>query len=232
MGVILRYKEILKTYKTRGYRIKNLENYRYLFPIKSSPVLAGITADLIGDGHLQGEPKWRIDFTSKNISELKRFEKEIKSLFKINCKIRKCSSNKYGKTYNIAVNCSPIARILFLCGVPRGQKVLTSFGIPYWIKEDRECFRRFCNRLFSCEGYIMHEPCRKLPQVRLEMWKAEYLFSNGKTFIEDICNLLCKYFDIRTKITYPKSKCNRKDNIKKTMGHHTLKCVVCKAPCF
>ncbi len=57
MGVIIRYKELLNTYKTRGHRIRHLERYKKLFPIKSSPLLAGIVGDLICDGHLQGDPK-------------------------------------------------------------------------------------------------------------------------------------------------------------------------------
>lgn len=173
MRVILRYKEFLETYKTRSYRIKHLEKYKDLFPIKANKTLAGIVADLIGDGHLQGDPIWRIDFTSKSIKELRRFEKEIYSIFQIKGTIRECKSNTFGKTYNIGINCSPIARILYLIGVPNGQKVLKKFDIPLWIKNDKECFRRFCQRLFSCEGTLMNEKDRNFPRIRLEMWKSQ-----------------------------------------------------------
>jgi len=173
MGCILSYKDFLKTYKTRGYRLKHLEGYASLFPVLASPGLAGIVADLMGDGHLQADPKWRIDFTSKEINELNRFDKEMNFLFNTKGKIRKCTSNKYS-TYNLAINSSPISRILFLCGVPSGQKVLTSFSIPKWIIDDKECFRRFCQRLFTCEGSINHDG-RKTPQIRLEMFKSEEL---------------------------------------------------------
>jgi hypothetical protein len=44
MGVILRYSQFLETYKTRGYRIAHLKNYKRLFPIKASPQLAGVVA--------------------------------------------------------------------------------------------------------------------------------------------------------------------------------------------
>jgi len=54
MGIILIYNDFLKTYKTRGYRIKHLDKYKHLFPIQANSKLAGITADLMGDGHLQG----------------------------------------------------------------------------------------------------------------------------------------------------------------------------------
>ena len=58
----------------------------------------------------------------------------------------------------------------------------------------------------------MHEKNRKIPQIRLEMWKSEKIFDNGKSFISEICDYLNRYFDIKTSITYPRSKYNlRKD---------------------
>jgi hypothetical protein len=213
MGVILRYNDFLKTYKTRGYRINHLESYKDLFPIKSNKILAGIIADLMCDGHLQGNPKWRIDFTSKSKSELKRFEGTIKTLFNKTGKIRECKTNKYGKTYNMGINCSPVARILLLCGVPQGQKVLTPFGAPEWILKDKECFRIFCKRMFSCEGSIMHEKTRRMPQVRLDMWKAESLLEDGFKFINGICSKMDRYFGIKSTITFPNSRSVRKDGI-------------------
>lgn len=213
MGQILRYSDFLKTYKTRGYRLNHLENWKKYFPIKASPILAGIVADLICDGHLQGDPIWRADFTSKSLEELKDFEFRLNKLFKLDCKIRKCTSNKFGETFNIGVNCAPIARILFLCGVPAGQKVLTKFSLPKWIKEDKECFREFCKRMFTCEGSIMHEKNRRFPQIRLDMWKWEGLFREGVAFIQDICTHLDRHFKIKTAISFSKSMNKRKDGL-------------------
>lgn len=211
MGEILSYSQFLKTYKTRGYRLKHLENYKSLFPIKSSPRLAGIVADLIGDGHLQGNPKWRIDFTSKEISELKRFEKEMNFIFNVTGKVRKCTSNRYN-TYNLAINSSPIARILFLCGVPAGQKVLIPFKIPDWIKNDKECFRIFCRRLFTCEGSINYEVGRT-PRINLEMWKSEKLINDGQKFIESLSTLMNEYLGIISTVKVQSKKNKRKDGI-------------------
>lgn len=213
MGIILSYKDFLKTYKTRSHRIRHLDNYKYLFPIKSSESLAGIISDIIGDGNLQGDPKWRLDFTSKSTEELKRFEKEIDGLFNVKGKIRECMSNRFGKTYNLGINCSPIARILFLSGAPAGQKVLTRFNIPPWIKNNKKYFRRFCQRLFSCEGHIMDEPNRKLPQVRISMWKSEKDFGNLNSFFKDLAVHMKKYFEIKSTIGKLNNKNIRKDGI-------------------
>jgi hypothetical protein len=216
MGEILIYSEFLNTYKTRGYRLNHLEIYKKLFPIQSSPLLAGIVADLICDGHLQGNPIWRADFTSKSKKELHYFNRRIYSLFRVKGTIRNCKSNTFGKTFNLGINCSPVARILFLCGVPPGQKVLIPFDIPDWIKENKECFREFCKRAFSCEGGIMHEKNRKTPQIRISMWKNEEILNEGLKFMQSVAYGMKKYFDIDSTITLPKSICIRKDNIKTT----------------
>ncbi len=212
MGEILIYSDFLKTYKTRGYRINHLERYKNLFPIVSSPQLAGIVADLMGDGHLQGNPIWRGDYTSKSLKELKRFGHEIHSLFHTSCKIRKCNSNTYGLTYNTGINCAPIARILMLIGVPIGQKVLKSFRIPDWIKKDKECFRRFCQRLFTCEGGILNETGRK-PRIRLEMWKSEKLIKDGVEFMNEVAQGLKRYFKIESSVIIQNKTNIRKDGI-------------------
>jgi hypothetical protein len=211
MGQILRYKDFLKTYKTRSHRIKHLENYKWMFPITSSPMLAGIVADIICDGHLQGDPKWRIDFTSKNIRELKRFEKNIFFLFKVKGRIRKCVYNNLSKSYNIGINCSPVSRILFLCGVPSGEKVLKEFDIPDWIKKDKECFRTFCKRVFTCEGGLLNDG-RKIPQIRMNIWKTEKLAKEEK-FTGSLCRLMKEYFDIDSTLRLHKPRLNRKDKI-------------------
>ena len=213
MGQILRYKKFLGTYKTRGHRIRHLKDYKRLFPVKASPTLAGIIADLICDGHLQADPKWRIDFTSKSIKELKRFEKNIFLLFRVNGRIRECKSNKLSKSYSLAINCSPVARILYLCGAPAGQKVLKKFDIPKWVKYNKECFREFCRRVFTCEGGLMCDGKRKIPQIRLNVWKAEKLLKKGDKFVNNLCKLMKKYFNVESTITLQKPRLNRKDKI-------------------
>jgi len=213
MGVILRYSDFLKTYKTRGYRLNHLEKYKKLFPVEASPLLAGLFGDLISDGHLQGDPKWRIDFTSKHFDELKSFENRMKKMFGVGGKIRKCVSNQYSESFNLGINCAPVARIFSKIGVPSGQKVIQSFELPLWIKSNKACFREFCRHLLACEGTIMHEKKRKNPQIRFEHWKSEDFFEAGKLFIEDICNYLEKHFNIKTTIGFPNQRGNRKDGI-------------------
>lgn len=213
MQEILSYNDILSTYKTRGYRLNKLKEYMGLFPLQGSEVLAGIVADLMGDGSLQADPKWRLDFTAKEPSELKRFEKEMQSIFNIKGKIRKCKSNAYGTSYSIAFNSAPVARILWLIGVPGGQKVLSPFRVPKWILVDKTFFRRFVQRLFTCEGGIMHEKNRRVPQVRIEMWKSTDIVCEGKKFMEEISKQLEEHFHITSTVTVPNRLNKRKDGL-------------------
>ncbi len=214
MGIILSYRKFLSSYKTRGHRLNHLSNYRYLFPIKASPELAGIVADLMGDGNLQGFPKWRLDYTSKDIKELSRFNKKISKLFGVSGKIRGCLSNKYGKTYNLGINNAPLARIMYSIGVPPGEKVLAKFKIPWWIITNKKCTREFMKRLYSCEGSIMDEPNRRFPQIRLNMWKSEKLLKEALFFMSSIKRALKNYFKINSTIKVDNKFNIRKDGVK------------------
>jgi len=212
MGLILKYSDVLETYKTRGYRNNRLAEHKHLFPVLASPELAGIVADLIGDGSLQSGNIWKIDFVSKSKKELYRFNKEINNLFGVNGRIRNCSSNMFGKTYITSICNAPIARILYLCGVPSGAKVLQKFSVPAWIKEDKDCSRRFLQRIFSCEGTIMHERNRKTPQIRIDMWKSQNIIDKD-LFMIGIASILKEHFKINSHISKINNFNKRKDGL-------------------
>jgi hypothetical protein len=101
MGVILRYNDLLKSYKTRGHRLKRLEEFKPLFPLQSSPLLSGIVGDLFGDGNLQGEPKWETGFHFKYLEDLNYFNQRIACSFNIVGKIRRCKTNKLSVSHNL-----------------------------------------------------------------------------------------------------------------------------------
>jgi len=185
------FEDVLNTYKTREAGIKALSKYHHWFPLLLSPQIAGIVADLMGDGHLQ-YPKWRMDYTSASIEELERFNREIQKLFGVSSHIRQVTQNKFGKTYLLGLNCNQLGRVMFCCGVPRGAKVLTSFDFPQWISEDKECFRRFIQRLFDCEGTLDVNS----PGIELRMWKENDVLENGLIFFETMKSSLHRHFDI------------------------------------
>ena len=196
MKSILDAEDLFKLYKSRFYATKATNDYSNWFPIFASPQLAGVVADLMGDGHLQGEPKWRLDYTSKRKNELQRFGKEIFGLFGIKGKSRPCNGNKWGTSFNYGVNCKPLARVLHLLGVPTGRKIKKEFLIPKWILGDKGCFRIFVRRLFDCEGCVSVEGSSSF--ISIEMWKSEEFLNNGIEFFKEIKKGLNKHFDICT----------------------------------
>jgi hypothetical protein len=106
-------------------------------------LFAGLVADLIGNGHLQGPPKWRMDYCSRDEIELERFKKDISNLFGYEGRIRPNRTNKLGISFNLGINNRVIAKKFFAAGVPAGRKTKQCFLIPEWIKQDKECMREF-----------------------------------------------------------------------------------------
>ncbi len=200
------FNEVLGTYRSKEAGIKALAKYGYWFPVPLTPRVAGIVADLMGDGHLQHPPMWRMDYTSASVDELQRFNQEIKDLFGFSGYVRPCTTNAWGKSYLLAVSCKPLGRVMSLCGVPPGAKVLTPFNIPLWITEDKECFRRFIMRLFDCEGTV-----DKDIGLELRMWKEQSLLEKGIHFFENIKSNLLIHFDIKTTNVFLGGKNLRKD---------------------
>jgi len=208
-NILLNKEDVLNTYKSKKHGLKSLLKYDYWFPIKPTPQLAGIVADLMGDGHLQGNPKWRIDYTSKFDFELNRFNNEVFNLFGVCGKIRKCTTNKYN-TKNLGINNKPLARLLYLIGVPSGAKVLKKFLIPKWILNDNILFARFVNRLISAEGSID----LKSRYIELRMQKSVDLIEDGVMFFTGIKDHLLKYYKIKSTRPFLTGRDNiRKDGI-------------------
>lgn len=208
MKNLLEIKDVLNTYKSKDSGIKVLSRYHNWFPLKPSKKLSGIVGDLMGDGHLQGDPRWRIDYTSKSNEELERFNQEIFTIFGIKGKIRKCTTNNYN-TKNLGINNSVLSRTFSMIGVPVGSKVLKDFKIPNWILKDRELFSRFMNRLFSCEGTVD----TKNRYIELQMHKSSELINEGFEFFYTIKNYLWRYYKIRTIDPFLGGLSLRKDGI-------------------
>lgn len=202
---ILDVNDVLRTYNYREAGKRALSKHVDWFPVRASLSLAGIVADLMGDGNLQGAPEWRIYYTSKRTSELKRFEKEIFKLFGLRGDIRVCSTNKYG-TQNIGFYNRVLSRTLNVVGVPAGQKVLNRFSVPTWILEDSLLFSVFINRLFSCEGSVSV----KDKAIEIQMYKSIKIIDDGLAFFKDIKDNLEKHYGIKTTNPFLEKRVNKR----------------------
>jgi hypothetical protein len=204
---IINFEQVLDTYKCKKSGKNSLSKYKEWFPLYLNPQIAGIVADLMADGHLQKGRFWRMDYCSKSKEELNRLNIEINEVFGYSGAIRPCTTNRYGETYLLAISCQPIGRIMTLCGVPRGAKVLTKFNIPEWIINDKECFRRFIQRLFDCEGCVDF----KTIGIELRMNKELSILNDGIKFFETIKENFSKHFNIKTTNPFLGDKSFRKD---------------------
>jgi len=216
MGILFTKNTAFNLYYSQYHANIVINSHKDWFPIYSSPRLAGIIADLICDGHIQGPKLWRFDYTSKNKKELKRFEKQIFALFKIRGKIRPNHGNIFGKTFNLGINNKLLSRILNYLGAPYGPKVKTEFLIPEWVLNDKECFRTFTKRVFTCEGTVDISP--KNSFVSLEMWKSIELIENGEEFLNQIKTKLKSYFGIECTNIFLGSNYNKRKDGTVTKG--------------
>jgi len=210
---LLDFEDVLVTYKSKQRGSIALAGYRNWFPLKPSEKIAGIVADLMGDGHLQDSPKYRLDFSSKSTEELNRFNNEIYDLFGVKGKIRDCKTNKYN-TKNLGINNKPLARVLKQIGVPTGAKVFTSFPIPNWILQDKKLFARFINRLFSCEGCVDV----KSRAIELKMYKTVEKVNDGIFFFNQMKTYLEKYYDIKSTKPFLEGSISTRKDGRKTQG--------------
>lgn len=210
---LITYEEVLASYSSSSHGKKALAPYNWWFPLYPSVALAGIFADLMSDGHLQ-EGKFRIDYTAKETEELERFNNEIRVVFGLRGTIRRNTTNAYG-TMNLGVNCKPLGRTLALLGVPIGAKVFSAFRIPGWVLDNKEYFRRFMDRFFSCEGCVdVYSKC-----LDMNMYKHEPLLDANKVFFEDIKEGLERHFGIISTNPFVKGCSVRKDG-RITRGVH------------
>ncbi len=206
-NILLTIDDVLNSYVSKSKGLVALSKYPEWFPVKASPRLAGVIADLMGDGHLQEAPKLRFDYCSSSEIELRRFDNEIFTLFGISGKIRPCTTNKYG-TKLAGFNNKPLSRVLTLLGVPSGNKVFRDFDVPDWILQNPDNFAKFVNRLFSCEGSVdVSSKC-----IDFSMYKSVEVLNQGVPFFNSIKNGLNSHFGIRATNPFFIKKLNvRKD---------------------
>lgn len=199
-------------YKIKKFGDYAIEKYQQWFPIKSSPALAGIVADLTGDGHLGSN---MIIYYSKNPGEALRFGRETIKVFDVKGQIRKCMSNP-NTCYYVIFN-QPLTRILRLIGVPEGEKVSTKFRVPPWVLNGTpEVKSRYLQRLFDCEGGVYFPEKQKRVRIKIQMSKLESIEQNGFIFMEELRNML-KEFDIKTTNSWFSGENYRKDGTR-TIG--------------
>jgi len=224
--------------KTNVKRVINYLKKTNLLDIKCDDkrqiTLAGLIGHIVGDGTLWWNDKnVHLTFRSSALEDITSIKNDLMSLgfdekiVKIHAK-RQCKNRKItqidGKVltfdgnglYTIDIRRRPIAMMFKALGVPRGDRVLQEFQIPYWIMNGSGMVKRqFLRGYFGADcskptvdtrtGYRFQTICFKMSKVE------------GKTpvkFFEEIYEILDE-FKIATRPISVASK-----NVRKN-GEHT-----------
>ncbi|MBI5797704.1 hypothetical protein HZA98_02240 [Candidatus Woesearchaeota archaeon] len=157
--------------------------------------LAKIVSYLTFDGHLCKNLKGFF-ISSNNIVDLLTFEEWIIEQFAI--KAKKIEQNKYclsNRNYKIWFFNTEVSRHLYEIGTPKGNKILTEFRIPEWIRENKEFARAYIAIAYLCEG--TNKEKRPNPSIKINQYKNKEIIKQGLEFMEDLKNILSQ-FNIRT----------------------------------
>ncbi len=174
--------------------------------------LVKIVSYLFFDGHLYKDLKC-FYFSSKNISDLRKFEKIVKRKFGLKGRFY-LNDGGAGriKTHKYRVFNKKICKELETIGVPKGSKTITDYEIPLWILKNKKFAKEFIRIAYLCEG-SMKEKDRKNPRISISMHKAEFLLKNGLKLMQDI-KLILKNNGIEATDTGIYDAKRRKDGIK------------------
>lgn len=176
--------------------------------------LVRIISYITGDGHLHKDLKGFLH-SSQDINSLEDFEYCVKKQFSMSVsKIQDSVTTEYGEgAIQYRYFNTEIAKFLYSIGAPKGDKVITKFNVPEWIKENKEFMKEYLKILFYCEGskYFDKNICKE--RIQINMRKTEDLIEEGKIFMNSLKQALKIYFDIETSnLSLMKGKKRNKDN--------------------
>lgn len=180
-----------------GLNIKNIKTTS--FPANAFELdkdMASIASYVTFDGHLYQDLSGSM-YSSKNIEDLKKFEKIVKRKFGLKGKYYLFSGGiGVHKTHRICFFNKTICKRLHDLEIPSGDKVTKIFNVPKWIYSSNELSREYLKIAFFCEGCFEKEKRRK-PRITFANAKCEDLLYNGIEFVNQLRKML-KRFDIDT----------------------------------
>lgn len=161
-------------------------------------ILVRIVAYLTFDGHLNGKLK-ECQFASNSQKVIEGIKEDIYKKFNIRpSKIE--MGNGYGKN---VLKCryfnKNLCKFLYSTGVPKGDKVVTKFNIPMWIKNDKNFAKEYLKIAFLCEG-CKSKKSKNTEEIQINLHKAEELLQDGLKYMKSLQRLLKKFDIDSTKI--------------------------------
>jgi hypothetical protein len=191
-----------------------------LFPKNSFKIdkeLARIAAHLTGDGHIYKDLKG-LQFYSKNREVLKELEKIIYKKFELRGKYGE--GNGYGKCFRYTVFNSKLTKFLNELSIPAGDKMVTPFDVPDWIKNNKELSKEYLKILFYCEG-SKYKQSKNTEKIKINFNKTEELLEDGLKFMNSLKELLSDLNIETTNIWVSKGNKRKRDGkITKRINFH------------
>ena len=161
--------------------------------------LARIASYLTFDGYLYKDLSGMM-YSSKNLNDLKAFEKIINKKFGLKGIYHLNSAGIKKTTHKIYVFNKKVSEKLFELGIPKGDKVIQKFNVPEWVSSSREFSREYLRIAYLCEGCNKEESGRT-PRIQINIAKSEDILGSGLEFMNTLKTML-KNFDINTTKCY------------------------------
>jgi intein/homing endonuclease len=226
--IVVSKEEFVKSYQRKAIGAKLVKQIRWL-PLPNSPELAALVGYILSDGTIEHSyersskihrPK-RIDFISPNRVIQKKVKDIFQKIFKIKPKF-----HYFRDTLGLRINDANVARALWLCGIPMGDKASQEYDVPKWIKNGTQIIKSsFLRSYFDGDGSTPYEFKRSKASfgIRLTLNKIENKIKSGIKFLNSIKKML-KEFDIESLGPYQRKICYRKNNAKTIM----LELIICR----
>jgi hypothetical protein len=148
---------------------------------------------LTADGHLYKDLKG-FHFYSNNKPTLIKLENIVYKKFGLKGIYGEGSG--YGKCFRYKVFNKKVTLFLKNKGVPVGDKMITPFDVPKWIKCNKKFSKEYLKIIFYCEG-SKSKHSKNTYEIRINFNKSEKFLNNGIKFMDSLKEML-KKFNIET----------------------------------
>ena len=170
--------------------------------------LAKIISYLTFDGHLRKNIR-EFYLSSSSLETLKTFEEIVAKNFHLKGTYE--TGSGFGKSYKCWFRNAKASRVLFRLGAPNGDKMISAFTVPAWIKDDEALAREYLRVAFGCEAGIRKRANAVSYEIYFKLYKAEELLDSGLSFINELKQMLIQFGVETAKITIQKGNLRKKD---------------------
>src|SRR3989344_2812022 len=177
--------------------------------MKFSKELAKIVSYLTFDGHLHKDLSGFL-LSSKDPITFKDFNNCVNKQFNINFyKIQEVMHWGY-LSYSIRYFNTNVSKFLYLIGTPKGDKMITKFNVPDWIRKNKRFSKEYLKIAYYCEGH-KEKRSKNSYRIQFNINKCEEILSNGITLLNSMKRMLKDFNILTSKIYIGKGNKREKD---------------------